>query len=55
MQYAVYVVVIEDGSEADQALAERVESLERIAADLTYEQAEEIVTEAGHLYPFTGF
>jgi len=55
MEYAVYVVIIEDSSDADQALAEHVESLQRIAADKLYEEAQAIADEVNALYPISGF
>jgi len=54
MEYAVYVVVIEDSSEADAALAAVVDTLERIAADKSYPEATAIVEEVNAQYPFVG-
>jgi len=42
-RYAVYIVIIEDTNEADMALAESVESLDRVAEGLTYQHAEDCV------------
>ena len=39
VQYAVYIVIIEDTSQADMDLACAVDSLERLDGDMTYQQA----------------
>jgi hypothetical protein len=48
VRFAVYLVMVEDTEECDMSLAEEVDSLDRLAGDMTYKQAEDYMSDIKH-------